>query len=82
MFLYSEVRNLFEVGGISVAEWSREHGFPSALVYRVLRGEAKCRRGETHKIAIALGIKQPASQEQQIQLKSIKSHHELNNIST
>lgn len=80
MLLYSDVRNLFEAGGISVAEWSRENGFPSALVYRVLRGEAKCRRGETHKIAIALGIKQPASKEQLSQLKSIKDHRELNMV--
>lgn len=76
MLLYSEVRSLFEVSGISVAEWSREHGFPSALVYRVLRGEAKCRRGETHKIAIALGIKQPASIEQRKQLETIKHQYE------
>lgn len=65
MLSYSEVRNLFETNGISVAEWSRDHGFPSALVYRVLRGEAKCRRGETHRIAIALGVKEPASEDQQ-----------------
>ncbi|MDO9232639.1 MAG: DNA-binding protein [Methylotenera sp.] len=76
MLSYSEVRSLFEVDGISVAEWSRDHGFPSALVYRVLRGEAKCRRGETHKIAIALGIKPAASQDQRKLLAIIKDHHE------
>jgi gp16 family phage-associated protein len=71
MLSYSEVRNLFEADGISVAEWSRDHGFPSALVYRVLRGEAKCKRGETHRIAIALGIKPKTSQEQRKLLKTI-----------
>ncbi|MDO9151039.1 MAG: DNA-binding protein [Methylotenera sp.] len=71
MLSFLEVRNLFEANGISVAEWSRDHGFPSALVYRVLRGEAKCRRGETHKIAIALGIKPKASHEQRKQLEII-----------
>lgn len=64
MLSFIEIRNLFEANGISVAGWSRDHGFPSALVYRVLRGEAKCRLGETHKIAVALGIKPKTSQEQ------------------
>jgi len=72
MLSYSEVRNLFETNGISVAEWSRDHGFPSALVYRVLRGEAKCRRGETHRIAIALGMKAPASEDQQKLFSALK----------
>lgn len=76
MLTCSQVRNLFETGGISVAEWSRDHGFASALVYRVLRGEAKCRRGETHKIAIALGIKPKTSQEQRKLLKIINDAHE------
>jgi len=71
MLSLSEVCNLFEANGISVAEWSRDHGFPSALVYRVLRGETKCRRGETHKIAIALGIKPKASHEQRKLLEII-----------
>lgn len=57
MLSCNDVRNLFESGGISVAQWSRQNGFQSALVYRVLRGEAKCKRGETHNIAVALGIK-------------------------
>jgi|APLak6261698228_1056238.scaffolds.fasta_scaffold00498_9 gp16 family phage-associated protein len=76
MLSYSEVRNLFETNGISVAEWSRDHGFPSALVYRVLRGEAKCRRGATHKIALALGIKAPVSEEQRKLLEMITESHQ------
>lgn len=74
MLTSSDVRSIFESNGISVAQWSREHGFQSALVYRVLNGSAKCRRGETHKIAIALGIKAPASQEQQQLLDNLKSY--------
>lgn len=72
MLSYSEVRNLFESNGISVAEWSRVHGFQVALVYRILRGEAKCRRGETHRIAIALGMKEQASEEQCKLLSGLK----------
>ena len=82
MLSYTQVRNLFETDGISVAEWSRQNGFPSALVYRVLRGEAKCRRGETHKIAIALGIKAPASQEQRKLLEIITESHQTANEMT
>ena len=74
MLTFLDVRAAFESNGISVAEWSRENGFQSALVYRVLNGDAKCRRGETHKIAIALGIKAPASQEQQKLLENLKSY--------
>jgi gp16 family phage-associated protein len=75
MLSSTEVRNLFEANGISVAGWSRDHGFRSALVYRVLRGEAKCRRGETHKIAIALGIKPKTSEEQRKLLEIINDAH-------
>ncbi len=74
MLTLSDIRSIFESNGISVAQWSREHGFQSALVYRVLKGDAKCRRGETHKIAIALGIKAPASPEQQKLFENLKSY--------
>lgn len=51
------IRQLFELNGQSIARWSREHGFPPALVYRVLRGDTPAKRGKTHEIAVALGIK-------------------------
>lgn len=76
MLTCNDVRSLFESGGISVAQWARENGFQSALVYRVLNGDAKCRRGETHRIAIALGIKAAASQEQQKLLEKLKSTYD------
>ena len=53
----AEVRALFEAGGVSVAEWARVNGFSSGLVYEVLRGQRKCIRGQSHQIAIALGLK-------------------------
>jgi len=53
----AEVRALFEAGGVSVAEWARENGFSSGLVYEVLKGQRKCLRGQSHRIAIALGLK-------------------------
>ena len=43
--------------GESIAAWAIMRGFNPALVYSVLRGERKCIRGQSHKIAVSLGIK-------------------------
>jgi gp16 family phage-associated protein len=51
------VRAVFEDSGISVAEWARARGFSTSLVYQVLEGRRKCLRGQSHQIAVALGIK-------------------------
>lgn len=58
------IRDLFEINGESIAHWSRCHGFSPALVYRVLRGEATAKRGQTHAIAIALGIKRAPTEDE------------------
>ena len=55
------VRELFADAGISVAEWARVQGFSTGLVYQVLEGRRKCLRGQSHKIAVALGLKQGAT---------------------
>ncbi|RJF93001.1 hypothetical protein [Sphingomonas cavernae] len=34
-----------------------QHNFPEALVYTILRGQRRCKRGLSHRIAVALGIK-------------------------
>jgi gp16 family phage-associated protein len=53
--------NLFKAGleahGLSIADWSRQHGFNVRTVYAVLRGELKAKRGVGHKIAVAAGLK-------------------------
>ncbi len=53
----NEVKARFEAEGISVAEWARVNGFNCFTVYRVLSGSVKCVRGEGHRIAVALGLK-------------------------
>ncbi len=53
------VRQHFYDQGITVVEWARVHGFDVHLVYGVLSGRAKARRGESHQIAVALGLKNP-----------------------
>ncbi|RCX10720.1 hypothetical protein [Extensimonas vulgaris] len=51
-----EVLEWLEYNGISVAQWAREHGFSVGLTRSVLRGRPG-RRGMSHNIAVALGIK-------------------------
>ena len=51
-------KELFEISGTSVAEWARVRGFSAGLVYQVLEGRRKCMRGQSHQIAVALGLKQ------------------------
>lgn len=52
-----EIRAAFEESGVSVAEWARVNGFSTGLVYQVLEGRRQCVRGQSHRIAIALGLR-------------------------
>jgi gp16 family phage-associated protein len=52
-----EVRHEFEVRGLSIAEWARAHGYSSQLVYQILGGRTRCLRGQSHQIAVHLGLK-------------------------
>lgn len=58
-----EIRDNFAKHGISVCDWARAHGFSESLVYAVLAGRNKASRGQSFKIAVALGLKSvpPAS---------------------
>ncbi len=47
----------FKARGLSVRRWAMENGFSPALTYRVLSG-GNPQRGESHNIAVALGIKE------------------------
>ncbi|QDC44593.1 DNA-binding protein [Methylophilus medardicus] len=57
----NQVRNMFNESGLSVSEWARLRGFSSGLVYQVLDGKRKCMRGQSHQIAVALGLKPGSS---------------------
>lgn len=63
------VKLAFMDSGISVSEWARQNGFSASLVYQILEGNRRCIRGQSHQIAVALGLKQG----------SITSVFELNN---
>jgi len=47
----------FKARGLSVRRWAKENGFSPALTYRVISG-GNPQRGESHNIAVALGIKE------------------------
>lgn len=53
----NEARDAFHRSGKSVVDFAREHGFYAGLVYEVLNGKRRCLRGQSHKIAVLLGIK-------------------------
>ena len=53
-----ETREIIEHSGVSIAEWARENQFSSGLVYQVLEGKRRCLRGQSHRIAVALGLKE------------------------
>lgn len=53
----TEVKQLFEQRGLSVSGWARHNGFSESLVYQVLSGKREPVRGQSHRIAIALGLK-------------------------
>jgi gp16 family phage-associated protein len=75
----AEIKALFVAQGWSVADWARGNGFPANLVYRVLRGETDCRRGKTHQIGIALGIKTPPSEEMRRMVQTLSRSHRGSN---
>ncbi|WP_428003791.1 DNA-binding protein [Acidovorax sp.] len=53
----AQVRRSFDELGVSIADWARERGFSVPLTRMVLAGKRKCLRGQSHQIAVALGLK-------------------------
>jgi gp16 family phage-associated protein len=54
---FAQARREFHSQGVSIVKWAELNGFDLHLVYAVLRGNRKCLRGESHAIAVALGVK-------------------------
>ena len=50
-------REQFAASGTTIVQWSTERGFNPNLVQSVLSGKRACVRGECHRIAVALGVK-------------------------
>lgn len=55
------VRQRFWLEGETIADWANKHGFSAATTYSLLAGRLRARRGEAHRIAVALGLKPSAS---------------------
>ena len=47
----------FYLRGESVAAWALRHGFSAHTVYQVLSGRCHALRGDSHRVAVALGLK-------------------------
>ncbi len=63
-FSTTEVKASFKEHGVSISTWAQAHAFDPRLVYAVLAGKNRSSRGQSHKIALALGLKEasPASE--------------------
>ena len=53
-----EARAALEFSGVSVSAWAKAHQFKPSTVAAVLRGDRRARIGQSHKIAVALRIKE------------------------
>lgn len=51
-----QIKEGFERAGITISDWSLEHNFSRDLVYRILNTNRLPKRGESKRIAIALGL--------------------------
>ena len=58
-----EVKEDFSSAGISIAEWARDNQFSPDLVYRIFKNNKVPKRGESHKIAVKLEIKEQKNME-------------------
>ncbi|MGB3289609.1 MAG: DNA-binding protein [Burkholderiaceae bacterium] len=52
-----EVRKELHKKGVSIAQWAVANGYSPQLVYEILGGKRQCLRGQSHAIAISLGMK-------------------------
>lgn len=52
-----QVRTEFERRGVNIAQWARERGLTRQSVVALLNGKSKGKRGDAHKAAVLLGIK-------------------------
>ena len=51
-----QIKDDFERAGITISSWSLEHNFSRDLVYRILNTNRLPQRGESRRIAVALGL--------------------------
>lgn len=54
---FAEAREWFRIRGISCTDWASQHGVDRSVLYAVLSGKSQCIRGESHRVAVLLGLK-------------------------
>ncbi|MDT3723194.1 DNA-binding protein [Pseudomonas oryzihabitans] len=54
----TQARDRLKRLGLSAKGWALQNGLTPSTVYAVLNGQKKCLRGEAHRAAVLLGIKQ------------------------
>lgn len=54
----AQVRAEFQNRGVSITSWAVANQFSPNLVFEVLGGRKKCKRGQAHNIAVKLGLKE------------------------
>ncbi|WP_395598113.1 DNA-binding protein [Pseudomonas sp. A1437] len=52
-----EAREALERKGQTAKDFAEKHQLNPSTVYAVLSGQSQCRRGEAHRAAVLLGIK-------------------------
>lgn len=53
----AQAKAWLEQQGKSVQDFARDHGVDPSTTYQILSGHKKGRRGESHKVAVLLGMK-------------------------
>lgn len=56
----AQAREWFVRRGISLKSWADQHNVNRNVLYQVLEGKSLCTRGESHRIAVLLGLKMEA----------------------
>jgi gp16 family phage-associated protein len=52
-----QARETLDKRGQSAKDFAEQHSLNPSTVYAVLSGQSRCRRGEAHRAAVLLGIK-------------------------
>ena len=58
-----EIDRVFDRRGVSKADWAREHGIRPGVVYEIFSRRSSCKRGEAHRAAVLLGLKEGVIEE-------------------
>lgn len=53
-----EVKKEFDRKGMSFGAWAKERGIRPGVVYDLISGRQVGRRGQSHKVAVMLGLKE------------------------